>query len=117
MMGMGTEVVSAAGEVAQRWRDSQGQLSSTWLLCVGYALTGQRDLAKPILADFEAQHSPPDWIAILYWVLGEEDAALQWLERACKQRSLSLPNNMSEPWFDTLRDHPHFSALRAKIGL
>jgi len=117
VMGKGAEVVSTAREVAERWGDSQGQLSSTWLLCVGHALTGQRDLATQILADFEAQHFPPDWIAILCLMLGEEHAALQWLERACEQRSLSLPNNMSEPWFDSIRDHPRFSALRAKIGL
>jgi len=117
IMGKGAEVVSTAREVAERWGDSQGQLYSTLLLCVGYALNGQRELASKIIADFEAQHSPPSWIALLYLVLGEQDTALQWLETACEQRYPGLPSDISEPWFDNLRDHPRFRALRAKIGL
>jgi TolB-like protein/tetratricopeptide (TPR) repeat protein len=117
IMGKGAEVVSTAREVAERWGDSQGQLYSTLLLCVGYALNGQRELASKIIADFEAQNSPPSWIALLYLVLGEQDTALQWLEAACEQRYPGLPSDISEPWFDNLRDHPRFRALRAKIGL
>jgi hypothetical protein len=43
--------------------------------------------------------------------------ALDLLEKAYEQRAPSLPSNMSEPWCDSIRDHPRFRALQVKIGL
>jgi len=115
--GMGNEVISTALEAKQRWGGSTGQLNTTWLLGVGYYLTGQTDLANQALAELDARHATPDLIALLNLVLGEKEAALDLLEKAYEQRVPSLPNNMSEPWCDSIRDHPRFRALQVKIGL
>jgi len=115
--GMGDEVISTALEAKQRWGGSTGQLNTTWLLSVGYYLTGQTELANQALAELDALHATPDLIAILNLVLGEKEAALDLLEKAYEQRVPSLPNNMSEPWCDSIRDHPRFRALQVKIGL
>jgi tetratricopeptide (TPR) repeat protein len=117
MKGMGTEVISAARDAAQRWGGEGGRLPTTWLLGVGYALSGQRERATEIIRELKGQDSTHDWIAALHLLLGEEDTALDWLEKAYELHVPGLPNIMSEPWFDRLRDHPRFRALRAKTRL
>jgi tetratricopeptide (TPR) repeat protein len=117
MKGMGNEVVSAARDAAQRWEGEGGRLPTTWLLGIGYALSGQREQAKAILRELERQHSTQDWIAALHLVLGEEGTALDWLEKAYEEHVPGLPSIMSEPWFDSVRDHPRFRALRARTRL
>ena len=118
LKGQGEEVILAAQRAAPRWRGEEGESYTTWLLGVGYAISGQRDRAETIIRQFEARGSTAcGAIAVLYLMLGEDDEALDCLERAYELRSPLLPNGTSEPWFDDLRDHPRFRALRAKMGL
>jgi serine/threonine-protein kinase len=118
MQGRGEAVISAARR-AKAARLSMAEPQATWLLGVGYALSGQRDGAEEILRELEVRYATtyPGPIAALHHVLGDEDEALDWLEKAYGLRVPWLPNFISEPWFDGLRDHPRFRELRAKMGL
>ena len=118
MQGRGEEVISAARR-AEAARLSSAEPMVTWLLGIGHALSGQRDDAEEILRDLEAHYatSYPGPIAALHLFLGDEDEALDWLEKAYELRLPWLPNFTSLPWFDDLRDHPRFRELRAQMGL
>ncbi len=121
MKGMGEEVISAARRSAAARMSMSGL--STFLLAIGHALSGQSDRAGEIIDELEAQYSTtspesiPELIAAYHHVLGEDEEALDWLERAYELRAPWLPNVTSEPIFDRLRHHPRFRALRAKMGL
>ena len=118
MQGRGADVISAARRAAAS-RRRLPERATTWLLGVGYALSSQRDSAEQILQQLEARYDGrgPTRIAHLHYVLGDQDEALEWLERAYDLRSSGLPIDTSEPGFDDLRDHPRFRELRAKMGL
>jgi hypothetical protein len=91
-------------------------VQTTWLLGIGYALSGQRDRAKAILQQLKA----PGLTAALHFVLGDEEQALVWLERGYDRRDPSIPVVTSQcgpRWFGRLCEHPRFRALRVKMGL
>ena len=56
-------------------------------------------------------------IAMLYVMLDERDAALDWLERAYRQRATSITFINVSPLFEDLRDDPRFAALVRKMNL
>ena len=55
--------------------------------------------------------------AILYAQLGEKAKALDSLERAFEQRSLSMTEIAVEPAFDPIRNDPRFQSLLRRVGL
>jgi DNA-binding SARP family transcriptional activator/Tfp pilus assembly protein PilF len=121
MQGRGTEAIEAGERSAGPLAGGRYETATMWLRGLGYALSGKRDRAEAVLRLLETRHSSapraPGMIAALHHRLGREDAALQWLERGYQRRDPPLANITSEPWFDSLRSHPRFRALRAKIGL
>jgi hypothetical protein len=58
-------------------------------------------------------------MALINMGLGEKDQALEWLEKACPDRSLSNENFALklDPKFDTLRSDPRYADLLRRIGL
>jgi tetratricopeptide (TPR) repeat protein len=113
MKGMGKEVITSAQQ-AKTARLSVGELHADWLLTIGYALSGQRDSAQAMLREREF---PPALAAAVHHVLGDDDEAIDFLERAVAMRLPGVPNITSEPLFDDLRDHPRFRALRSAMEL
>jgi TolB-like protein/Tfp pilus assembly protein PilF len=116
--GRGKEVILTAQRAAKA-RQRLDERLELWLLGIGYALSDQRVRANEILVDLQTHHGTavPGLIAVLHHVLGEDEQALDWLEKSYGMRWPHLPNVTSEPWLDNLRDHPRFRALRAKMGL
>jgi hypothetical protein len=49
--------------------------------------------------------------------LGDRENALRQLDRALEVRDTSLPVNLLNPEFDSLRDEPRFQAIRQTLGL
>ncbi len=56
-------------------------------------------------------------IAVIYTGLGENDSALEWLERAYKERASTIIFLKVNPEFDSLRSDPRFTDLLLRIGL
>ena len=71
------------------------------------------------LAELERDPKPValGWIAYVHLALGDEETALDWLEKSLELRSGLAPTATSEPWFDPLRDHPRFHTIRREMGL
>ena len=91
------------------------------LLGYAYAASGNRHEALKVLNDLEKQYKQgrvsPYSAAVVYAGLRENDQAIEWLQKAFKERSGSLLLLKVEPAFDGLRSDPRFTNLLWRIGL
>ena len=87
---------------------------------LGHALAASGQHEEPLRIIDTLQAAPirtePE-IARVFWGLGREDLALDWLERGLERRSLYLLRTVDDPRFDPLRQHPRFQAVLARMGL
>lgn len=91
------------------------------VLGYAYGFTGRRAEAMQVLADLD-QLARKRYVSFCTWafvclVLGQKDAALDWLAKACEERDGWLPIVMVEPMLAPLRNEPRFQALLKKVGL
>ena len=100
--------------------------SFTWTLARTYALTGRTADARRIMGRLESGGPPGDalhpwFIASAYAALGEDEKAMDWLEKAYEARILFLPNLLRERAaggeFRSLRTNPRFQALLKRLNL
>jgi len=89
----------------------------------GHALAVSGDAAGARRALSELQHLADSryvsslYIAAIYTGLGEKSTALDWLERAYKERNDRLVYLGVDPIADPLRSEPRFTQLLHKIGI
>ena len=85
------------------------------------ALAGLRARAEQGLSKLTSlprhEYVPSYFIGLIHLGLGHSDVAIDWLNRACDERSHWVIFLNSDPTFDELRKHPRFTALLEKIGL
>ena len=97
--------------------------STLFLAQLGQALgtTGYEARARAILAELQAlaktQYVPAYHLAHVHTGLGEQEGALDCLERALEERSGSIFGIKGSFLFASLRDHPRFQALLRKMNL
>ena len=90
---------------------------------LGYAdaMAGSRREAMTIASELEMeskqQFVPALDIGLIYLSLGDKDRALEWLERAYRERSSLLIYLKVDPRFDALRSAPRFRDLVQRVGL
>jgi tetratricopeptide (TPR) repeat protein len=116
--GLAADALAACQRMADRWGRDPWTL---WDLGYVFAVSGQRDQARQVLAELHAQakqvYVKPlafAWIAI---GLDETGQALTWLEQAYTERDPYLTLLNADPIYDRLRAEPRFIALTQKIGL
>jgi TolB-like protein/DNA-binding winged helix-turn-helix (wHTH) protein/Flp pilus assembly protein TadD len=104
------------------WRRTSGdgiQISSRLIYL--YGRMGQKDKARAELRKLEAMNGTqpldPVLMALAYIGIGNNDAALSSLEKACAERSNLLTALKVEPVYDPLRDDPRFQELLRRVGL
>jgi TolB-like protein/DNA-binding winged helix-turn-helix (wHTH) protein/Flp pilus assembly protein TadD len=93
---------------------AQGLLGST------YALNGQRDKARKVMASIQGSPQSKEAANVLALIaigLGDKDEAFHWLQVARNERSGSLILMKSVPSFDPLRSDPRFASLLHEVGL
>jgi len=90
-------------------------------LAILYARAGQLDDARATLEEVQAlagkQFVSPYGIASYYAVIGDNDRALDWLERAYSERDGTLVWLKVHPRLDGLRGEPRFRDLLARMRL
>ena len=95
-------------------------VSRAWM---GHALArcGKKAAAERILGELLNRRTgafvPPFHLAILYAGLGDADAALTHIERACEARDPSLDTLAAEPRFQMLRADPRYARLLERLKL
>jgi serine/threonine-protein kinase len=86
-----------------------------------YAVSGQRDNALQVLAELHKlanrRYVAPIDAAAIYAGLGDQERALEFLEKAVEDRSRPLIFLRVDYRFDSLRDDPRFVSLLRRIGL
>jgi TolB-like protein/DNA-binding winged helix-turn-helix (wHTH) protein/Tfp pilus assembly protein PilF len=85
-----------------------------------YAVSGRTPEAKKLLAllmeQSKKQYVSPFYVAIVYAGLGENEQALDWLEKAYKDRSNAIVFAKVDPQLDTLRSSPRFQSLLHRLA-
>lgn len=86
-----------------------------------YAAAGDKAEALKLLAELtgrmaRGEYIDPYPIAFICVGLGENDQALDWLQKAYEARSSWMPWLKVEPKFDSLRANPRFTALLTRAG-
>jgi tetratricopeptide (TPR) repeat protein len=86
-----------------------------------YAMANRRDEALREVGNLNMRSSThyvsPVSFASIYCGLGDKDKAQSYLEQALEAHDPSLPVQLLNPEFDSLRDESRFQALRQRIGL
>jgi tetratricopeptide (TPR) repeat protein len=84
------------------------------------ARAGRRDEARALVGRLlerrRHEYVPPASIADAFRAVGDVDSALTWLEKAFAERSNALAY-LDQSDNASLRHHPRFQALRARVGL
>jgi TolB-like protein/DNA-binding winged helix-turn-helix (wHTH) protein/Flp pilus assembly protein TadD len=90
-------------------------------LGIAYAVTGNRDEARRILAKLENLHEqgvvPSGSVAILHGALGQSNEAFAWLEKAYAERDPQLTYIKVGRRFEPLRKDPRFEKFVHRVGL
>ncbi len=85
-----------------------------------YAKAGDSEKALAVLKDiaerFDTANAPAINCAQIYAGLGDHEQALNWLEKACEQRTAWLPFMKVDIKFDEMRTDPRFQAVLKRIG-
>jgi TolB-like protein/DNA-binding winged helix-turn-helix (wHTH) protein/Tfp pilus assembly protein PilF len=86
-----------------------------------YAVSGRTTEARKLLDQLMEQsrkrYVSPFYVAIVYAGLGENDQALDWIEKAYKDRSNAIIFAKVDPQLDTLRSTPRFQSLLHRLAL
>jgi serine/threonine-protein kinase len=88
-------------------------------LARAYAIAGQRSKAQGILQELTKSAEPRSafYIAAAYASLGENESALNWLEKAIDECDSKLAYLKLHPAFDSLRGEPRFKEVLRRVGL
>jgi TolB-like protein/DNA-binding winged helix-turn-helix (wHTH) protein/Tfp pilus assembly protein PilF len=88
-------------------------------LAHAYARGGRKAEAEKLLAelqrDAKTKYVSPYYFAIVYLGLGDNEQAMNWLEKAFADRSNGLVFMRVEPELDHLRSDPRFLALQQRL--
>ena len=86
-----------------------------------YGVTGRTSEARNVLAEFKRlrgqQYVSAGNIAMVHVGLGENDEALEWLEKGYEDRAYVMQNLKVDPVWDRLRADTRFNDLLRRIGL
>jgi len=111
----------AIAEINEAVRLSNGDVRMLATLGHSYAVSGNRTEALRILGELQKlsqqRYVSPYFIAVVYVGLGDDELALQWLEKAYEERHPYLILLKVEPVFDRLRANQKFVDLEKRVGL
>jgi eukaryotic-like serine/threonine-protein kinase len=107
---------SEAVAAADKLTDAESRLS---LLAMAYWSLGRKADSDAALRQLESRFgaSDPSTIAAVRAHRGERSAAIDWLERAYRQRDPELVLIKVDPSFASLRDEPRYKAILRKMKL
>jgi TolB-like protein/DNA-binding winged helix-turn-helix (wHTH) protein/Flp pilus assembly protein TadD len=118
--GMG-KLQEAIPEYEKAIEGSDGSQEPVVALAHAYSATGEKAEAEKILRDLERKlkqtAASPYTMATIYAVLGENDKAFEFLERAYSQKSFDILSLKSDLLLDNLRRDPRFQNLLHRMGL
>jgi TolB-like protein/DNA-binding winged helix-turn-helix (wHTH) protein len=110
-----------ANEVWQDWMISLGYTDLAHSMSRAYEKDGypgaMREWAKAGEAVAKQRHVPRIMMVYMHGVLGENDRAFAWLEKAFAERESSMPSLRYFIAWDPLRSDPRFQEMVRRVGL
>jgi TolB-like protein/Flp pilus assembly protein TadD len=111
-------------EALQSMRKAQALLQDNTALVADighvYAMSGDTNAAMKALAQLneisKRTYVNPFEIALIYLALGKRSEALQWLDKAYRERSDMLIYLNADPRLDSVRSDPQFRELAHRVG-
>ncbi|MCH7891295.1 MAG: tetratricopeptide repeat protein [Gemmatimonadetes bacterium] len=89
-------------------------------LAYGYAEAGRESDARALLSEVEEisreRYTCAYEIAVVHLSLGDEDAAIEWLDKAFEDRAACIQLLNVDPRLDNLRDDSRFQELLDRVG-
>lgn len=122
-LGVGYEGTGKLQEAIAEYRRAitpDGDPHTTVALAHAYASLGRKADAEKMLRDLERNpkaSASAYTMATIYAGLGENDKALQWLEKACSEKSFDVDRLTSDLLLDNLRSDARFQSLLGHLGL
>ncbi len=111
-------------EAIAEWKKAfllDGDARTADLIGKAYSVSGYKGAMQAWLDDLIRQSThgyvAPLDIAILYLRLGENEHALEWLEKGYQARDANMVDIATEPTFDSVRSDPRFIDLLRRVGL
>lgn len=104
-----------AAEISQSSPPAIAALARTY--AVSRRGTEARKLLDQLMEQSKKRYVSPFYVAIVYAGLGENDQALDWIEKAYKDRSNAIVFVKVDPQLDTLRSAPRFQSLLHRLAL
>ena len=92
------------------------QSRSGWLACADMR-AGRRDEAYSFLREQLSRALPARALAVTYACLGDEEHALEFLEKAAAEHQPRLGELLQSPELSSLRGKPRFEAIRKQLSL
>src|SRR6516164_7764066 len=81
-----------------------------------YAASGKPEMARKLLEELGQRPGiSPVYLSIIYAGLGDNDHALECLERAYRERSFMLTNIATQAMFDRLQPDPRFQDFQKRV--
>ena len=115
------DTAAAVADLRRSVETSHGNTQAMAVLAIAYVAAGERARAEAILQDLErraaTQYVPASSIASVHNALGQEDAALDDLERALSAHDIRMAFLKVDARWNNLRDKPRFQAMASKVGL
>ena len=115
------DTATAIADLRRSVETSHGNTQAMAVLATAYVAAGERGLAEATLQDLErraaAQYVPASSIASVHNALGQEQAALDDLERALLAHDIRMAFLKVDARWNNLRDKPRFKAMASKVGL
>ena len=106
---------------AERVGPSPDSILSLTEMAYAYAKAGKSAEARALLRKLEARakraYVPAYDLAVVHLALGQNEAALQWLQKAYDEHDWAMVVLAVEPRLDPLRSDSRFQELLRKVGL
>ncbi|MBJ6980858.1 winged helix-turn-helix domain-containing protein [Luteimonas sp. MC1572] len=122
--GMALDRGDSAAAIADLERGAErAQRTSQMLaaLAAAYAAAGDHADTLALLRELESRaakgYVPATSLAAVHVALGDRDAALDWLERAWRERDIRMAFLKVDARWNDVRDEPRFQALSRRLGL
>ena len=117
-MGKGNEAIA---ELKHKTISDEESPLMAAALGLAYGTSGQikhtQKIAQTFAAYAKKRYIPATYFGMLYAGLGDQEKALDWLEKAFEERADGLTWINVEPMFDAMRNHPRFQDLVKKMNL
>ncbi len=115
------DVEAAIATLSRGVESSGGHPAMVAYLGHAHARAGAADQAREMLRELTRQaaefYVAADCFAVIHIGLRQHDAALMWLEHACRERSIHLAFLGVDPLFDPIRAEPGFRGILQRVGL